>query len=245
MKSPILPALAALLFASTLSATEVRLEGGMVVIHDFVAPSRAAVEKETGQILTIAPSTSTKGLLSLAAGNCDIAVIAVPLDLLIAEANKEGKALSTSDFSLTVVKEERIVFITHPSNPVAKLDHAQVQGIYSGRITNWKDVGGPDLPIVVFTDQTGSGTSSLLRALVLGGAPLGGKTSELSNLKLVANSVAAARGAIGAVSSGFVDSAQHKTLETQVLTRPFGFVTKGPPTDAVRQVIEAYRKRAR
>ena len=57
----------------------------------------------------------------------------------------------------------------HPSNPVKSLTRAQLKGVFSGRITNWKDVGGADKAIVVFTEQLNSdrATVTVIKDIVL------------------------------------------------------------------------------
>ena len=222
-------------------AVEIRLEGGMVAVHDFLAPHRAAVEQSTGHVLAIKGSTSTKGLIALSKGECDAAVTGVPLELLIAETHNSGTELQPTDFSLNTLYEDRLVFIVHPETNVSRLSMEQLLGLYTGSIRNWKEVGGPDLPVTVFTDQAGSGTSMLLCNMLLKGAAMGAKHMELSNLKLVANSVSTTKGSIGAVSSGFVDTAQVKEIETVRLARPIGLITKGAPSAEIQQVIEAYK----
>jgi phosphate transport system substrate-binding protein len=63
----------------------------------------------------------------------------------------------------------------HPSNPVKALTRAQLKEIFSGRITNWKDVGGADQAITVFTEKLNSGRATLavVRDVVLDGEPYG------------------------------------------------------------------------
>lgn len=57
-----------------------------------------------------------------------------------------------------VVARDAIAIIVHPSNPVSQLTIQQISDIYSGKITNWKEVGGEDRPIVLLSRETNSGT---------------------------------------------------------------------------------------
>jgi len=65
--------------------------------------------------------------------------------------------------------------LVHPSNPVKSLTRAELKGIFSGTITNWKDVGGEDQSIVVFTEQLNSGRATLavIKDVVLEGGAYG------------------------------------------------------------------------
>jgi phosphate transport system substrate-binding protein len=57
-----------------------------------------------------------------------------------------------------VVARDAIAVVVHPSNPVDTLTLQQISDIYTGKITNWKDVGGEDRPIVLLSRETNSGT---------------------------------------------------------------------------------------
>ncbi len=57
-----------------------------------------------------------------------------------------------------VVARDAIAVIVHPSNPVSQLTIQQISDMYSGKITNWKEVGGEDQPIVLLSRETNSGT---------------------------------------------------------------------------------------
>jgi phosphate transport system substrate-binding protein len=63
----------------------------------------------------------------------------------------------------------------HPSNPVNSLTRAQLKDVFSGRITNWKELGGADRAIVVFTEQLNSGRATLavVKGIVLDGGAYG------------------------------------------------------------------------
>ncbi len=83
----------------------------------------------------------------------------------IANASREVKkeelaAARTNGFNPTefVVARDAIAVVVHPSNPVARLSLQQLSDIYTGKITNWKQVGGEDRPIVLLSRESNSGT---------------------------------------------------------------------------------------
>lgn len=233
--------LAAAFGAGFATAAEIRIEGGMVAARSFVAPHRAAVEARTGHVLKVSGTTGTKGLIALARGECELAVTAIPLDLMIIEAKAAGVDLREGDFVMHVMREDRMLFIVNPANPVRSLSAENLEAVYAGRITNWKQLGGANAPIAIFTDKVDSGTSALLRSRLLKGGDFGGDHSALSNLKFVADNVTVNQRAIGAISSAFLVPGEVKVLETEPMVRPMGFVSKGAPGEEVRVVIEAYR----
>lgn len=65
-------------------------------------------------------------------------------------------------FQYTQIGTEAFVFFVHKDNPIDGLTADQIKGIYSGRITNWSEVGGSDEPIVAFQRNQGSGSQSML-----------------------------------------------------------------------------------
>ena len=75
-------------------------------------------------------------------------------------------------FDVTPVALDGFVFITHKDNPVDSLTVEQVQQIYSGRITNWKEVGGNDQRIIPYQRNSGSGSQTAMEQLVMKDIPL-------------------------------------------------------------------------
>ena len=67
---------------------------------------------------------------------------------------------------------DAFVFITHKNNPVNSLTIEQLQGIFSGKITNWKEVGGRDEDIRAFQREPGSGSQTGMEELVMRGVPM-------------------------------------------------------------------------
>ena len=67
-----------------------------------------------------------------------------------------------TQFEYTQIGTEAFVFFVHKDNPVESLTTEQIQGIYSGKITNWKEVGGKNEEIVAFQRNQGSGSQSML-----------------------------------------------------------------------------------
>ncbi len=97
------------------------------------------------------------GYMLLAEKQTDIFFGAYPSDDQIAYAEEMG-----TEFEYTPIGSEAFVFFVHKDNPVESLTVEQLQGIYSGEITNWKEVGGADEKIVAFQRNEGSGSQSML-----------------------------------------------------------------------------------
>ncbi|WP_269689150.1 PstS family phosphate ABC transporter substrate-binding protein, partial [Klebsiella pneumoniae] len=67
------------------------------------------------------------------------------------------------------VVAEAFVFLTHASNPVDNLTMKQIQDIYTGKITNWNQVGGEDLEIIAYQRPVNSGSQTGFLELVMKG----------------------------------------------------------------------------
>ena len=89
-----------------------------------------------------------------------------PSEEQIEEAKSNG-----TEFIFTPIGDEAFVFFTHKDNPVDSLTIEQVKGIYSGEITNWKEVGGKNVPIKAYQRNSGSGSQSMMERF-MGDTPL-------------------------------------------------------------------------
>ncbi len=106
------------------------------------------------------------GYEKLAERKTDIFFGAYPSKEQLAYAEECG-----TTFEFTQVASEAFVFFVHKDNPIDSLTAEQIRGIYSGEITNWKEVGGNDEPIAAFQRNEGSGSQSMLLRF-MGDTPL-------------------------------------------------------------------------
>jgi phosphate transport system substrate-binding protein len=99
-----------------------------------------------------------------------------PLDLFLGTAPSEAELAQAKANGVTPVMKpvcrDAFVFITHKDNPVNSLTLEQIRGIYAGKITNWKAVGGPDLPIDAYQREANSGSQTGMEQLVMQGTPM-------------------------------------------------------------------------
>lgn len=102
----------------------------------------------SGVTFTYNPTGSGSGIQAVLEGRCDIGLSSRSL-------KEEEKA---SGLTETVLAYDGIAIIVHPDNPVSDLTLAQIADIYTGKITNWSEVGGEDAEIVLIGREAGSGT---------------------------------------------------------------------------------------
>ncbi|MCX7681896.1 MAG: phosphate ABC transporter substrate-binding protein, partial [Anaerolineae bacterium] len=124
--------------------------------------------------------------------------------------------------------------------------------IFAGVITNWKEVGGADRPIVVVSREEGSGTRAAFQEMVMGGEepPIVYTAILQPSSGAVRTTVASTPDSIGYVSFGYLDNsvkavaingvqptAENALNGTYPVVRPFNLVTKGEPTGLVKFFI--------
>ena len=105
-------------------------------------------EADTGITVTYNATGSGSGIQAVEEGRCDIGLSSRSL-------KDEEKAKGLQE---TVLAYDGIAMIVNPANPVQELDLETIAKIYTGEITNWKDVGGDDAEIVLIGREAGSGT---------------------------------------------------------------------------------------
>ncbi len=238
-----LAALALGAFATPAAAGQVRLHGATTVVDRVIEPNRAAVERSTGLSLEVVGNATGKGLVDLHEGRCDAALVSEPMEIAVAAAARAGRQVDPAKLQFHVVAKDTIVFVVHPSNPVKALTWEQLRDIHTGKIKNWREVGGRDQPITVFSDTPTGGTRAMIKATVMGGQDYARSVVALTAGKKVADMVAADPTGIGGLGKGFVDS-RTKTVQTKVLERPLGVVTIGAPSPAVKAVVDAFKAEA-
>ena len=104
------------------------------------------------------------------------------------------------------IARDALTIIVNPGNPVKKLTSAQVKAIYTGKITNWKQVGGPNAAILAAGRDGASGTFSYFSSSILGGARQSSKVKTYNANGLVRNFVKANKYGIGYVGMAYVNS---------------------------------------
>ena len=178
------------------------LDGSTTVGPIAKAFAEYYMRQNPGVKISVSESGSGNGAKALLNGTCDIANLSRHLK------DTEKKAMEEKGLKPTahVVAFDALPVIVHPSNKVKGLTVDQVRDIYTGKVSNWKDVGGVDMPIVVVSRDTNSGTFESFKELVLGkdakiceGAEYTGSNGG------VRQRVQMTKGAIGYAGLGFVD----------------------------------------
>lgn len=185
------------------------LDGSTTVGPIAKAFAEFYMQQNPGVNITVSESGSGNGAKSLINGACDIANMSRFMK------DKEFKAAVAKDIMPVphVVAMDGIAIIVHPSNPLANMTIDQIRDIYTGKVSNWNQVGGPDAPVVMISRDTNSGTYETFYKLVMTHKVDGKKMKEKICAKAeyvgsngaVRQRVQSTKGAIGYVGLGFVD----------------------------------------
>lgn len=151
-----------------------------------------------------------------------------------------------------MIAKDGIAIIVHPDNAVADVTLAQLQQIFAGEITNWRELGGQDASIMVVVREEGSGTRDAFEEIVMG------EDSRIMGQALVQNSTGAVRtavagnpDAIGFISVGMlndevkalaIDGVEPSTENIldggYKIARPFLYLTKEEPQGLIKAFID-------
>ena len=107
-------------------------------------------------------NTTHDAYVNLIEGKADIIFVTMPSDDELALAKEAGVELV-----VTPIVNEGFVFLTSTENPMTNLSYEQVQGIYRGEITNWNQVGGPDMEIIAYQRPVNSGSQTGMLEMVV------------------------------------------------------------------------------
>lgn len=121
---------------------------GSTSMNKVIGALGEAFEADTGITVTYNATGSGAGIQAIQEGRCDIGLSSRNL-------KDEEKANGLEE---TILAYDGIAIIVNPTNPVADLDVETIAKIYTGEITNWKEVGGNDAEIVRIGREAGSGT---------------------------------------------------------------------------------------
>lgn len=231
-------AMAMTLCAFTAHADEIRVGGGGAAMSTIFDPIVSHYEKASGNFITRRPSSPKGGLIDLKAGKLDLATAAVSLDSMISGAAKDGITIDKNTLQQETIGTNRTVLFVHPSNKVTKLSKDQIKGIFTGKITNWKDVGGDDRVIIVAWGIGTPGQNAQFGKEVLDGETVTKEAMETTNYAAIKESVASTPEAVGIDPFGLADETVKVIANDPELTSPIIAVTIGKPSVKVQKLID-------
>lgn len=157
------------------------------------AVNGAFMEKNKGVTVNLNLTGSGTGIQEASEGKCDIG-----------NSSRKLKDEEAEKLDATVVGLDGIALVVNPANKLEDITLQDLAKVYSGEITNWKELGGDDKAIVVIGREDGSGTRDGFESIVMGDKEPK-YAQELESTGSVINAVATTDGAIGYASLANVD----------------------------------------
>lgn len=222
--------------SATAFAEDLKLGGGAPPIEKVIIPVKAAFQQNTGIILDLKSYGPKFALIDLARNEIAGAVLFLKKEEVTGLIKKEGIQLDPAALQQTEVGKDVVKVIVNKDNPVKSLTKEQAKGIFTGRITNWKDVGGKDAPVIVVYSEIIKGVNDLFSKHVLGGEPFTKEVLDTASAKDVRNAVATNPEAIGLSSISMVDGTV-KSLENPEIAVPVIIYSKGNPSASLQKLI--------
>ena len=228
------------------SAERLIATGCSVSTEGYLVDLSREYEKETGVKMSVLGGGSLRGITDLLQNRVEFAASCMGRE-----------ADDPSDIEFIPVAWDALVFIVNKSNPISNISLQSIRDIYNGRITNWKQLGGPNLSITSFisTPKGMGGIGQSLSKMILNGK----EPTRQSNSVMIQSSGAlweqmVAKTPAGFASTGFVSARKRdvKILRVNGISadkkniisgkypfrRPLYLVAKNDPNPAVRKFIE-------
>ncbi|MCC7559912.1 MAG: phosphate ABC transporter substrate-binding protein [Methanobacterium sp.] len=185
-------------------------------------------------------------------GGSGLGIRSVFQDIIaIGTSSKELKTSEKDGLIEYPIGREGILVAVNLNNPVNSLSKSQIKDIFSGNITNWKEVGGPDAKINLVVREDGSGTRSAFEDLVMNKTKVKSDAIVQTSTESIKVVVKQDPNAIGYISlahmtpdvkalkiDGISPSIETIKEGTYKLQRPFLFVTNGEPEGPVKEFID-------
>lgn len=147
--------------------------------------------------ITIVGGGSGVGITALGEGSTDIAMSSRPL--------KMDEKLNFKDRKIqeVVIAMDALAVVVNPKNKVSQLTREQIEGIYTGKITNWKEVGGTDSKIIAYSRETSSGTYEFFKEHVMDKKNYAASVLNMPATGAIVQSVSQTEGAIGYIGLAY------------------------------------------
>jgi len=207
--------LLALSIAAVLSVCSVQADTKLVIkgsdtLGAKLVPQLAEAYKAShpGISFSIAAEGSTTGIAAIIDGTADIGMAsrrAFPAEVSAASAN--GRNLKP-----TIVAYDGIAVIVNSSSAVSKLSKKQIEGIFTGAIKDWSEVGGKPGPISIYTRNTSSGTYSDFKGMAMSKKDYAGNAQKMAGNEEIASEVGKNPNGIGYVGMAYLKASGVKAV---------------------------------
>lgn len=231
----------------------IQIKGSDTMVNIVQAWAETFMKNNPKSFVAVTGGGSGTGIAAMLNKTCDIASCSRKMEVKELDLAK-SKGIEPKEF---IVGFDGIAVVVHPSNPIEKLTIAQVGDIFTGKITNWKDMGGKEGKIVVLSREVNSGTYVYFKKHVLGNGEYTEEALLLPSSQAIADEVSQNPNAIGYYGMGYISPNQKvmaiakdenspyvtPTLEEiknsrYHITRPLLMYTNSEPTGVVKRFLD-------
>jgi phosphate transport system substrate-binding protein len=209
--------------------------------------------KHPGVTVQVTGGGSGVGISALINGTTDICNASRPMKQ--SEVDKLKARFNVLGVEIKAAKDGLAIYVNE-SNPVQELSIDQLRGIYTGAITNWKDIGGPDAKIILYGRENSSGTYVYFKDNVLKGDDFSPMTQTMPGTAAVVNAVSKDKSGIGyggaayakgirdvkvkkdAASPGYLPTEENVKSSKYPISRYLYLYTRNRPTGALKEYID-------
>ena len=229
----------ALTFLHAADAETVRLHGSISMAKTIEA-KKAAIEAASGAKLVAVGNGAGRGLADLSSGQAEIALLSGPFKGVTDAMNRE-KAGSVNFEQLKDIPlfTSKLGFFTHPSAGVKSLTENQLRDVLTGKVTNWKEVGGADVSIKVVMAFGADGVRVTVQSVLFPDLDYAKSAIVRNSSKDIAVVVAQLPGACAVLVAQSAEGNMTKVDLEEELALPCSLVVKGEASGEVKKVIDA------
>jgi phosphate transport system substrate-binding protein len=179
-----------------------KIKGSDTVLPLTQKEAEVFMKQHAGSSIMVTGGGSGVGIAAILNGTTDIAQSSrkMKMDEKM-KMQDAGKA-----FKELIIAYDALAVIVNPANKVDQMTREQIEGIFTGKITNWKELGGEDLKIVVYSRETSSGTYEFFKEHVLNKKNFAPSALLMPATGAIVQSVSQTKGAIGYVGLAYLGS---------------------------------------
>ncbi len=188
--------------------TSITIKGSDTVLPLSQKEAEVYMNEHPDASITIVGGGSGVGITALIDGSTDIAMSSRALKT-DEKMNFETKGMKITE---VIIANDALAVIVNPKNKVGKLTHEQISDIYTGKIKNWKEVGGADSKIIAYSRETSSGTYEFFKEHVMDKKNYDASVLNMPATGAIVQSVSQTEGAIGYIGLAY-ETKEVKQLE--------------------------------
>jgi len=182
--------------------TSLDIRGSDTMVNLGAKWAEKFMAKNSKYTVAVQGGGSGTGVTALINKNTDIAQMSRPMKDTEKADVKKATGQDAKEF---IVAYDGVAMVVHKDNPLTEITIAQLGQIFRGEITNWKQLGGPDAPIVALSRDTSSGTHVFVKEHVLGNKEYGPGVQFLTSSQAIHDEVKQNAKAIGYIGLGYLD----------------------------------------